>query len=100
MVMMRDPNIVQKKYLTKIVSNIIKKEKYHGISKVEIFFVFGSKVRTAMCDWVFGMKVYTTLPTMERVQLVNQLKLEVRRKTDSFFKQSFCCTDVVFETPI
>lgn len=88
---------VTKKFLSKLAKQIIKNKKYHQIDDVDVFFAFGSKVRTAMCDWVYGMKIYTKTPLHKRDELVNQLQSDIRKNFEKTFKQSVCATDIIFE---
>jgi hypothetical protein len=89
-------NQVMKKMLQKITNSIVSNKKYSPFDKVEIFFAFGSKHRTAMCDWVYGMKIYSKGSFGLRSELVQELQMEIKIKSERFFNQSLCATDVVF----
>jgi len=89
-------NQVMKKMLQKITDSIVSNRKYSSFDKVEIFFAFGSKHRTAMCDWVYGMKIYSKGSFGLRSELVQELQMEIKKKSERFFNQSLCVTDVVF----
>lgn len=89
-------NQVMKKMLQKITNSIVSNKKYSPFDKVEIFFAFGSKHRTAMCDWVYGMKIYSKGSFGLRSELVQELQMEIKKKSERFFNQSLCVTDVVF----
>ncbi len=89
-------NQVMKKMLQKITDSIISNRKYSSFDKVEIFFAFGSKHRTAMCDWVYGMKIYSKGSFGLRSELVQELQMEIKKKSERFFNQSLCVTDVIF----
>lgn len=86
-----------KKLLQKIINKIIISRKYKTISKVEVFFVFGSKHKTAMCDWVYGIKIYSNLSFSMRDDFIKELQMNIRKTTDNFINQSVCCTDMIFE---
>ena len=89
-------NQVMKKMLQKITDSIVSNRKYSSFDKVEIFFAFGSKHRTAMCDWVYGMKIYSKGSFGLRSELVQELQMEIKKKSERFFNQSLCVTDVLF----
>jgi abortive infection bacteriophage resistance protein len=95
--MNQEKNIYTKKFLSKMVNEIKKRKEYSDLDKVEVFFVFGSNVKTAMCDWVYGMKVYSRLPLSTRDEIIRQFQMDVRRAFQNYFGQSICATDVLFE---
>ena len=77
--MSQDGNDRMKKILQKIVDYLTQQKKYSSFSKVEIFFVFGSKYKTAMCDWTFGMRIHTELTPFDRTDLVRSFQSEIGR---------------------
>jgi len=89
-------NQVMKKMLQKITDSVVSNRKYSSLDKVEIFFVFGSKHKTAMCDWVYGMKIYSKGSFGLRRELVQELQMENKKKSERFFDQSLCVTDFIF----
>ena len=95
--MSADGNIVMKKLLQKISDYVLKTKDFKEFEKADIFFVFGSKHKTAMCDWVYGIKIKTTEPYLTRDQRVRDFQLAVRKITDQKFNQTVCCSDVIFE---
>lgn len=84
-------------FLNNTCQKIIKTKKYNQFDDVQIFFVFGSNVRTAMCDWVYGMKIYTKSSFVKRDELVLELQREIKNIFEKFFQQSICATDIIFE---
>lgn len=94
--MNQDKNIVTKKFLSKIVQQVRSRKEYSDFDDVEVFFAFGSNVKTAMCDWVYGMKIYTKVPMSLRDDLVRQFQMEIRKLFQNFFGQSICATDIIF----
>lgn len=95
--MAQDRNQMMKKFLEKIISYLLTSKKYKSFHKVEVFFVFGSQHKTAMCDWVYGMKIYTPVKYNLRDDLVREFQMDIRKKTDQIFNQSVCATDIMFE---
>ena len=89
-------NDMMKRFIQKLDNELIKQNEFMDLSKVNVFFVFGSKHRTAMCDWVYGLKVYTDLPTSVRNEVVRNLQNKIKMKTQRSLQTSICCTDVIF----
>ena len=50
-----------------------------------------------MCDWVYGIKIYTKMPYTTRDEKVREFQMDIKKITDKEFGQSICCTDVIFE---
>jgi hypothetical protein len=94
--MTSDSNIVMKKYLQKIVNQIISTKKYSDLQKVDVFFTFGSPHKSAMCQWVYGIKIYSDKRFGRGSDTVNDLQKDIRRITDKEFRQSVCLTDILF----
>lgn len=94
--MSQEGNDKMKRVLQKIVDYLIEQKKYSKFSKVEIFFVFGAKYKTAMCDWMFGMRIHTKLQEPNKTQLVNNFQSDIRKVTDRVVEQSVCCTDILY----
>ncbi len=89
-------NDMMKRFIQKLVNELIKQNEFMDLSKVTVFFVFGSKHRTAMCDWVYGLKVITDLPTSVRNEVVRNLQNKIKMNTQRNLQTSVCCTDVMF----
>jgi len=92
-----DGNIVMKKLLQKISDYVLKTKGFEEFDKVDVFFAFGSRHKTAMCDWVYGIKIKTDEPYSTRDLRVRDFQLAVRKITDQKFNQTVCCTDVIFD---
>ena len=95
--MNQDASLVMKKILQKIVNHVINLKNYSDFDRADVFFAFGSKHKTAMCDWVYGIKIKTNEPYSTRNLIVRDFQLAVRKMTDQKFNQSVCCTDVIFD---
>ncbi len=94
---MADKNLILKKSLQKIVKSAIKKDPILSeVYRVDITFLFRSPVMSAMCDWVYGMKIYSKDSFGEKSDLVKDLQMEIKKKSERFFNQSLCVTDVLF----
>ena len=92
-----DANMVMKKLLQKVVDTLISQKKFQGIQRVEIFFVFGSQHKTAMCQFVYGMKIITQLPYTRRTDLVRELQVDLKRISEKKLETTICATDVIIE---
>ena len=72
---MADKNLILKKSLQKIVKNAIKKDPVLSeVYRVDVTFLFRSPVMSAMCDWVYGLKIYTKTEYVDRIAISNKLK--------------------------
>jgi hypothetical protein len=95
--MSQDANLVMKKMLQKIADHILTSKEYRDFDEVDIYFAFTSKHKTAMCQTVYGMKIYTKTPYSMRDSLVKDFQMSIRKVTDKMMDQSVCCTDIIFE---
>lgn len=95
--MSTDANNVMKKLLQKMVNHLISLKEFKDIDKVDVFFAFTSKHKTAMCQTVYGMKIKTSLPKMDRDDLVRNLQSKLKKMADMSFQHSICATDIIFE---
>lgn len=86
-----------RKFLNKLVKLLLEKKKYSKFDSVEVFFVFGSSYKTAMCDWVYGMKIMTQVPINLRNDLIKEFQMDIKNNFQKFFGQSICATDIIFE---
>ena len=93
--MSSDRNNVVKRILERIINSLLSSKKYSEIKKVNVFFVFGSKHKTAMCDWVYGIKIYLKRDSGQ--ELLNQFKLDIKKNIEKILGQTVCCTDVLIE---
>jgi hypothetical protein len=96
--MSSDANVVMKKMLQKMATHIVSHKTYSEIDSVDVFFAFGSKHKTAMCDWVYGIRVNTKIPLSRRSEIITRFQSDMKKLSDKTFNQSVCCTDVIFES--
>jgi len=97
MSMSQDSNLMMKKMLQKIANHVIESKDFKTFDKVDVFFAFTSKHKTAMCQTVYGIKIYTKSPYSTRDTLVKDFQMQIRKITDKSLNQSVCCTDIIFE---
>ena len=91
-----DSNLLVKKLLQKISNQLIKNPDYGNLVGCEVFFVFGSKHKTAMCDYVYGLKVLSKSQLRDNY-LISKLQSDIKANMENLFDLSVCCTDVIFE---
>lgn len=91
-----DSNAVIKKFLQKISNQLIKKTDYDNFISCDIFFVFGSKHKTAMCDFVYGLKIISKTQSKDNY-LISKLQSDIKSNMENLLDVSVCCTDVIFE---
>jgi len=92
-----DSNTVIKKFIQKISNQLIKKTEYENFVSCEVFFVFGSKHKTAMCDFVYGLKIISKTQLRDNY-LISKLQSDIKTNMDNLLDVSVCCTDVIFQS--
>lgn len=93
---MADRNLILKKSLDKIVSQALQRDKsLGGVETIEITFLFRAPVRTAMCDWVYGLKIYVKEGT-DTVIVGERIKERITRVMSQISNDTFCLTDINF----
>jgi hypothetical protein len=95
--MSTESNNVMKKLLQKMVNHLISLKEFKDIDKVDVFFAFTSKHKTAMCQTVYGMKIKTSLSRIERDKVIRSLETKLKKMADVSFQHSVCATDIIFE---
>ena len=95
---MSDRNLILKKSLDKIVSQSLERDKsLGGVETIEVTFLFRAPVRTAMCDWVYGLTIKTYNDDVNQPQIISQIKERIDSVTSQLTKDTFCLTDYYFE---
>jgi hypothetical protein len=91
-----DRNLILKKSLDKIVSQALQRDKsLGGVETIEVTFLFRAPVRTAMCDWVYGLKIYVKEGT-DTVIVGERIKERITRVMSQISNDTFCLTDINF----
>ena len=91
-----ESNDIVKKVLQKLCTQLIKSKEFSNFVAVDVFFVFGSKHKTAMCDYVYGIKIISKSNLRDNYS-INKLQSEIKERAERMFNISPCCTDVIFE---
>lgn len=94
--MPNEGNEMMKRFLQRVVNDLLKKKDFSEISKVDVFFAFGSKHKSAMCDYVYGMKIQSDIPTSMKNTIVSDLTQKIRRTVEKNMNKSVCCTDTIW----
>lgn len=93
---MADRNLILKKSLDKITSQALQRDKsLGGVETIEVTFLFRAPVRTAMCDWVYGLKIYVKEGT-DTVMVGEKIKDRINRVMSRISNDTFCLTDINF----
>ena len=94
--MLNMSNDTMKRLIQRSVNEIIDGREYSGIKKIDVFFVFGSKTKTAFCDWVYGIKVFGKSESQDNF-LISKVQRLVQSKMDKILSTKVCCTDVIYQ---
>lgn len=87
-----------KRVIDKIVKNTIKKHPaFKNIRSVEVQFLMKSPVRSAMCDWIYGLKIESYNDDVNQPLIVSILKDKITDVSSKLTKDTFCLTDYYFE---
>lgn len=88
-----------KKTVEKILSNLLKKNTaFENIDSISLTFLFRAPIKTAMCDWVYGID-FTTKNDMVNQSEITEITTQTISKTLSYIsKDTFCLTDIKFES--
>jgi hypothetical protein len=96
---MPDKNLILKRSLQKIVKSAIKKDPILSeVYRVDITFIFRSPVMSAMCDWVYEVKVNILTPTVNQLQISDIISKTIINTMAKISKDLFCLTDIKFES--
>lgn len=89
-----ESNSVAKKLIQKIVNHLLEKKEFSDILKADVYFAFGAPHKTAMCQYVYGLKISIK---NKDPYLISKLQSDVKSIADRRISMSVCCTDVIFE---
>lgn len=95
---MPDKNFYMKNVLNKIVKNTVAKHPaFKNIKSAEVQFLMKSPVRTAMCDWVYGLTITPYNEDVNTTKIISILKERIDSVSSKLTKDTFCLTDYYFE---
>jgi hypothetical protein len=89
---------VMKRMLNRVVKNTISKDPaFKDVYKADVFYLFQSPIRTAMCDYVYGLRIYTESEFVDRPMISSRLQKKITNVVSQVSNKTFCCTEVSFE---
>lgn len=89
---------VMKRMLNRVVKNTISKDPvFKDVYKADVFYLFQSPIRTAMCDYVYGLRIYTENEFVDRPMISSRLQKKITNVVSQVSNKTFCCTEVSFE---
>jgi hypothetical protein len=91
-----DRNLILKKSLNKIVSQSSQRDKsLKDVETIEVTFLFSAPVKTAMCDWVYGLKIYVK-ESADQTDIANRIQERISKVMSRISNDTFCLTDITF----
>jgi hypothetical protein len=89
---------ILKKTLNKLVKSTVQKDPaFRDIYKAEVFFMFQSPIKTAMCDYVYGLRIIPETEYVDRALISAKLQKKITNTLSQISNKTFCCTEVSFE---
>lgn len=89
---------VMKRMLNRVVKNTISKDPaFKDVYKADVFYLFQSPIRTAMCDYVYGLRIYTESEFVDKPTISSKLQKKITNVVSQVSNKTFCCTEVSFE---
>ncbi len=89
---------IMKKMLNKIVKTAISKDPaFKDVYKADVFYLFQSPIKTAMCDYVYGLRIFTESEFIDKPTVSSKLQKKITNVTSQVSNKTFCCTEVSFE---
>jgi hypothetical protein len=88
-----------KKSVQKILSNLLKKSPaFKDIDSISLTFIFSSPVKTAMCNWVYGVDIVTKTPEVNQGEISYVITQTITKTMSLLSKDTLCATDIKFES--
>lgn len=87
-------NDIVKRQLERITSKLLDTKEFSNIQKADVYYVFGSKMKTAFCDYVYGIKIFTKDDSVDNFT-ISSLQRKIQLHIDKLMKIKVCCTDVL-----
>ncbi len=96
---MADKNLIMKKSVEKILSNLLKNNSsLNEVDSITLTFIFSAPIKTAMCDWVYGVNVVTKNPEVNQGAISNIITQTISKTISLISKDTLCATDIKFES--
>lgn len=96
---MADKNLIMKKTVEKILSNLLKKNtSFKNVDSASLTFLFRAPIKTAMCDWVYGIDFTTKNDMVNQSEITEITSRTITKTMSNISKDTFCLTDTKFES--
>lgn len=87
-----------KKMINRVVKNTISKDPvFKDVYKADVFYLFQSPIRTAMCDYVYGLRIFSENDFIDKPTISSKLQKKITNVVSQVSNKTFCCTEVSFE---
>jgi hypothetical protein len=88
-----------RKSLEKILTTLQKKNPaFNDVDSLELTFLFRAPIKTAMCDWVYGIKVHTKTPEVNQTEISSLISQTIINSMARVSNDLLCATDINFES--
>lgn len=88
-----------KKSVEKILQNLVRRNSaFENVESVELLFLFRAPIKTAMCDWVYGVEVTTKSNEANQIDISGTISQSVSKTISMISKDTLCLTEINFES--
>lgn len=96
---MVDKNIIMKNSVEKILKNLVQKSlAFKDVDSAKLKFLFRAPIKTAMCDWVYGVEVTTKSDNANQQEISGTISYSVTKTISMISKDTLCLTEINFES--
>lgn len=96
---MADKNIIMKKSVEKILKNLVQKSPaFKEVDSAKLKFLFRAPIKTAMCDWVYGVDVTTKSNEASQIDISGTISQSVSKTISVISNDTLCLTEINFES--
>ena len=96
---MADKNIIMKNSVEKILKNLVQKSPaFKDVDSAKLKFLFRAPIKTAMCDWVYGVDILTKTPEVNQGEISYVITQTITKTMSLLSKDTLCATDIKFES--
>jgi hypothetical protein len=87
-----------KKMINRVVKTTISQDPtFKDVYKADVFYLFQSPIRTAMCDYVYGIRIFSENDFIDKPTISSKLQKKITNVVSQVSSKTFCCTEVSFE---
>lgn len=96
---MADKNMIMKNSVEKILKNLVQKSPaFKDVDSAKLKFLFRAPIKTAMCDWVYGVEVTTKSDEVNQINISGTISQSVSKTISMISKDTLCLTEINFES--